>query len=337
MLGLATLAVLPSALSDFAPHFLRAIGLVVPIALVAGVGIESVIRTAAQHLSVRVAIGIAVAMLILAGATSARDFRLWLERPDGYLVMERHFLQAAQVVDEELSPETALYVSPFSAWHPNPVVLATGREGPVAAFDSHYCLVLNQSGAAYVSLPRYEAGFGQRLAKWAEVETLAVSERLIDGQAAYAVLQAAPLPQFDSDLVYGVFDESIKMRLLESIPVTAAAGDTVRVVLAIQGLRELGRPYNIFIHLYDAVVPEVGASIISQGDAEICHSYPPPYWQLGEVIVQEFVLPLPAEMSSGRYVIAAGVYETPVGPRLPIAVPQPHTQDYLILQEIEVP
>jgi hypothetical protein len=83
-------------------------------------------------------------------------------------------------------------------------------------------------------------------------------------------------------------------------------------------------------------MPHEGGPLWTQGDCVICSSYPPPLWKSNETIIQEFTLPIPLDIPQGKYVIAVGVYESLIGPRLPITAPSTKHRDYFLLQEVEI-
>jgi len=109
-------------------------------------------------------------------------------------------------------------------------------------------------------------------------------------------------------------------------------GDVVPVTLYWQASAATDGEAKVFLHLYD-----MEGNLITQSDGWPYYDTRPPYtWWPGEVVVDPRQLPLPEQVSPGRYIIAAGLYE-PDGPRLPAyvgTVRQP--EDRVMLGTIEV-
>ncbi|HUV89501.1 MAG TPA: hypothetical protein VMY80_07590, partial [Anaerolineae bacterium] len=72
--------------------------------------------------------------------------------------------------------------------------------------------------------------------------------------------------------------------------------------------------YKVFIHLYDV---ESGALVVQQDTVPRQWTYPTTWWEEGEIVSDEIVLPLEG-ISAGRYRIAVGVYEPDTLKRLPV-------------------
>jgi hypothetical protein len=73
--------------------------------------------------------------------------------------------------------------------------------------------------------------------------------------------------------------------------------------------------YVVFIHLLDAA-----GEVVAQGDAAPqAGRYPTHWWEPGEVISDQHVIPLPADLPPGSYRIRLGLYRPDTGERLPLA------------------
>ena len=91
VVGLALCAVLPSLLSDQVPHFLRAVGLTIPIALTTGAGAGAVERVTRRLAGRAVAALLPLALLTMSGIATYRDFYgRWLNHPEVFIFMEKH-------------------------------------------------------------------------------------------------------------------------------------------------------------------------------------------------------------------------------------------------------
>jgi hypothetical protein len=340
ILGLGLFSVVPSLLSDQAPHFLRAIGLTVPIALVAGVGAWTIEGEARRMLSARIASVLPFVLLTLTSVASYRDFHIrWLQHPEVPILMEEHINQAINFMKDQFPAETTAYFSPFSLSHP---VLVFRRADlmprQIGAFDSHYCMVIPDASADYFSLTMYEPGFEQGLSHWADLTVLHQEPMLSEDSTMYTLFRAETHPDFSSGTGLGeaVFADAIRLRLLLPISSAVHAGEVVPVSLALKALRNLGQDYSVFVHLHGDPTPYEGGALWAQGDSQACASYPSRLWRTNETIVQDFVLDVPADIPPGMYTVAAGIYESPAGARLPLSWPEPQPDNFFELQDIQV-
>ena len=77
----------------------------------------------------------------------------------------------------------------------------------------------------------------------------------------------------------------------------------------------LAADYVVFVHLLDAA-----GNVVAQGDAPPrAGRYPTHWWEPGEVIADQHVIPLPADLPPGDYRVRTGLYRPDTGERLPLA------------------
>jgi hypothetical protein len=109
-------------------------------------------------------------------------------------------------------------------------------------------------------------------------------------------------------------------------------GEVARVTLALKALAPIDRVYSVYVHLRGS-----GESIVAQGDRVICdESLNPADWRPGEIVLQDFELAVPPDLSAGLYPVVIGVYD-PAGARLPVSETSlPHSADGVTLGQIEV-
>ncbi len=340
VLGLGAASVLPSLLSDYAPHFLRAIGLTVPISLLAGAGAMALERVGRAVTRRSVAVVLPVALIVMAAATTYQDFYVrWLNDPNVFILMEEHINRAINLLHATAPMDMPVYFSPFTPSHPV-LEFRSADLAPrhVGAFDSHYCFVVSDVPAAYVSLSMYEPDFRRNLEQWADLSVLEQDQPPSAGAPRYTVYLATPRSDAwtDSGQDSSVFADILQVRSISPISSTLLAGTTIPVRLAIRALRPLDRAYSVFVHLYGDPTPYEGGVMWAQGDSQISVSYHPVYWTPHETIIQEFDLAVPANIPPGQYTIAIGIYEAPSGPRLPITAPLQYKWDYVPLARVEV-
>ncbi|MFN3763554.1 MAG: hypothetical protein ACK4WK_10190, partial [Anaerolineae bacterium] len=113
LLGLIPVSLLPSLLSRDAPHFLRAAGLTVPVAIIAGAGawgLEQLLRRLRLRALPTL---LPLALMLLTAVTTARGTVRWLHHPYVFLLMEQHVNQGANFIRATVPEDTPVYFSPF--------------------------------------------------------------------------------------------------------------------------------------------------------------------------------------------------------------------------------
>ncbi len=335
LVGLMMVSILPSLLTHQAPHFLRAIGLIVPLVLTIGAGVwgtERVLRP--LRLQPLVWLLITVLFTLVAVTTYQDCYIRWPFTTEVFMLMEQHIHQSTDFIRTHLPGETSVYFSPFSPSHPV-VAFRSADLAPryVGAFDSHTCLVVPESPAVYVSVTLYEPEFGEKLSRWADISVL--HQDPAQSPPRYQVFYAAPHLATLQDLAATahLFGERIMLNRVAPVPATAAAGDTIPVELALKATAPLDRDYILFLHLYGDPTPYEGGPLWSQSDRLICEPYPSSLWRTNEWVIQTFSLPVPADIPAGRYLVAAGVYELPSGARLPFPAGK---HDFLPLGTVDI-
>lgn len=337
--GWAVASLLPSLLSNQAPHFLRAIGLTLPLSLLAGAGALALERGLRRLARPALAAGVPLLLLLYAGTGTYQDFQQrWLGQSEVFAVMEQHINRAISYLHSAAPEGAPIYFSPFSPTHPV-LQFRNADLAPrhIGAIDSHCCQVVPDGPAIYVSLSMFEPDFASQLSRWADLSLLA-QDTGGEPSPRYSIYAATPRTGalWPAGAEQVVFADALQLRPLASLPPTVSPGATLNLQLAMKALHPLDRSYSMFVHLYGQPTPYEGGRIWSQGDQQICPSYTTNYWLPDETIIQEFKLSIPADVPPGRYTVAIGIYESPAGSRLPITAPSPMPWDYYAVQEVEV-
>lgn len=294
LLGLIPVSLLPSLLSRDAPHFLRAAGLTVPIALIVGTGawgLEQLLRRIPLK---SLATLLPLAFMLLTALLTLLNTTRWLRHPYVFLLMEQHVNQGANFIRSAVPEDTPVYFSPFYPSHP---VIAFRQADlaprPVGAFDSHLCLVIPERPAVYLSVVLYEPDFPEKLSRWAE--TIVLFQDPGARPPRYAVLKAVPKPEFLQNLgvVRAVSGGQVEARLLELPPSAARVGEAVPVYLALRTRQPLDRAYSLFVHLYGNPTPYEGGPLWAQADGPACGLYTSDLWRTEEWILTTFSLTPP--------------------------------------------
>jgi 4-amino-4-deoxy-L-arabinose transferase-like glycosyltransferase len=94
----------------------------------------------------------------------------------------------------------------------------------------------------------------------------------------------------------------------------ARPGGVVSLTLYWEARREVGRDYTVFTHLIDS-----DDQMWAQKDnPPRGGNYPTSFWDQGELIRDDYDLPLPSDTPLGEYVVEIGLYLPPTGERLPV-------------------
>ena len=341
ILGLGVSALVPSLFSNFAPHFLRGAGFIVPLCLVLGAGAATLSSVLGRFGWFVESQALLVLLFLAVGIATERDFcDRWLTHPETFVVMEMHINEAANLVREETGRDTFVYFSPFTPAHP--VVILRGQDlvpRPIGAFNSHECWVVPDAaasgGAAYVSLTLYEPSFADQLSRWTDVSLLYEDVTELAPHPRYSVYVTTPqMPEPVGPVVQ--FGDQFEVRRLSLLPETVSPGMTVTVTMGVRALRTPEISPSLFLHLYSIPTPYEGGTMWSQADSQLCTSYPAHLWRSEETVIQSFTLEVPADVPEGDYVIGMGMYPFPAGARIPVVSPRENDWDYVGLQELEV-
>ncbi|HVU12991.1 MAG TPA: glycosyltransferase family 39 protein [Phototrophicaceae bacterium] len=334
---LAGASVAPALLTTDPLKWLRAIGLVVPIGIVLGVGAVMIERVISRVIGkgglqtrpykAAAIAAIPVLCIVFAGSDTLRDFNKWVNSPDLFIPMEQHIYHAIDWLAANTPAGSPVYVTPFTADHP---VLRLREwelgQRPIGAFMANECLVVRTDVPAYYfNLTIYDPGFADRLGQWVTVKPV------LNDDPRYAIYQASDpthvIRAVASDgLLFGTSDQ-FHVKLLDALPATAHPGDTVNLQMGLTA--KSSQLYTMFVHLYDQASGTI--KLMSQVDQPLCPSDPPPQWSSDEVIVQPFALPIPPTLPSGDYEVAVGLYNPVTLARLPIG-----DTNYALLQTIHV-
>jgi hypothetical protein len=368
VLTLAFISIAPSLLSEYPPHFLRSIGLIVPIALVLGVGAELLMRvvsdvwssvgrrwapsqSSAPNTMLKYAALAPVGLFLVSAAITLRDFHdVWLNLPGISDQFLRPFHQAVRFVAQarsRLPADSPIYFTPFELTHPaiqfSRPALSPHRLG---AFKNQTCLVVPISQATYITLPPQAPEVSDALSAWGELTTLAQAANDENSQPAFAVFELTPSDGllFRPDDWVAQFGDAIELRTSQPSTTTIRSGEQLALTwqVRMRALRPLDRPYSLFVHLYK--IDQTGAADDkrkwAQGDQQMCASYPTTIWQPDEVAVQTYFLVPPPGLPEGEYVIAVGLYDSESGTQLDVMQPLDRSRSsrtsYVVLQHLRV-
>jgi 4-amino-4-deoxy-L-arabinose transferase-like glycosyltransferase len=315
--------ILPTLVTDDAPHFGRAIGATPALALLCALGGWAVWQGARRlggH-GVSVVVGLLLAVgAIFSGASTARAyFHTWAESPDLFYAYDVGLVEIAGRINAQPADED-VYLTPTAHDHYTLQFLA---QRPFASFDGRTGLVFpppNRAATILVLLGEDEATLPalQRARPDGRI-----AWTLNDGEgrayaAAYTLPASdapAPLPEQAADAIFG---GAARLEGVSVEPRAVAPGGAVNLTLYWQVLASLDEDYTVFTHLLGSHNPATAGPLWAGHDAQPDGgAYPTTAWQPGQVILDEHQLVLPADAPPGEYGLEAGLYLLATMTRLP--------------------
>ncbi|MDY7040234.1 MAG: hypothetical protein SVX38_05160, partial [Chloroflexota bacterium] len=91
-------------------------------------------------------------------------------------------------------------------------------------------------------------------------------------------------------------------------------GGELHLILYWQAESALETDYTVFVHLLDAA----GRRVSGWDSPPLAGDYPTSAWDAGEIIADEYIVPVPADAAPGEHTIAVGMYSAHDGLRLPV-------------------
>ncbi len=337
-LGVMTL---PSVLTDYAPHFGRSIGATPAIALVVAYGFGAILQTLERRLPAADRRRVAAYCLLLAGLAfstfaTARDyFAVWGTRTGLFDSFDVGYLALAEKLRARPADET-LYLSPVAEQH---YTIQFGLAGRAArSFDGRRVLVVPPARpAAYGIVTREDARSLARLeAIFPEVRVVGTIRDYL-GNPYAAIARVGGAPHLAPQVV-------VRARLDDAIELTGAdvtrEGKRILITAYWSCRAETRTDYTVFAHLVGARNPATGSPVWAQEDTRPGRgSYPTPRWRVGEIVIEEYQLTLPADLPRGEYTIEMGMYILETGARARVVDTRgaPMESDRVVLKRITLP
>ena len=319
---------LPSVLSDAAPHFGRMLGATPALAMLMALGAAQISNLKSQISNSKVArIGFAVVIAGALGYSSvkmAHDyFVTWAHDPGLFTAFDVGLRESAEYL-ASLPRDEWVSFSPVD--RDQPIFRFTFRDdvSRLKTYNGRRCAVYpielerDLTHVAVVAEDAHSLDVLQRVFPSGQVVRTfrdagahwAVAYRVNAGDRARTPLDEA-----------AVFGEGIALVNTETFGVSKTpkvsvhAGETLSVTLAWKSLTAVSTNYTIFVHL----APASDAPPVAQEDAQPCdNSYPTSWWSPGEIIEEDRRIAIPADTPPGEYMLTVGIYDWTTGQRLPV-------------------
>jgi 4-amino-4-deoxy-L-arabinose transferase-like glycosyltransferase len=341
--------ILPTILTEYAPHFGRAIGATPAVALLCALGIEvwicgigewRFLRSNVQHPRLWLTLLLMIGLAFSAISTARAYFSTWGRSPDLFYAYDVGLAEIAEQINT-LPGDEDVYVTPTASDH---YTLQFLVHRPFASFDGRAGLLYPPPGRAATVVVVVQE----------DTETLPALQRsrpegeviwtLADGYgrpyaAAYRLPPAeapAPAPDYPADAVWGDAIQLVGYSL-DTREVTA--GETLYLTLYWQALAPLDDDYTVFVHLLGEHNPATDGPLWAGHDGQPDGGhYPTTRWQPGQVLLDLHPLAVPLDAPPGEYQLEVGLYLLATMARLPASdtVGNPLPNDAAFLDTIEV-
>lgn len=333
VIGLAGL-LLPGVLSEYAPHFHRVLGAAAPAALLAGLGLAWIWRWGALRwrrrpagtwpgLSAATAV---VLLLVVGGVGAARTYFVrWAALPDLFYAFDAGLWEIGQWVAGQPA-ETPIYLTPRDSSHATLAFAwragSDSRPAP-ASFDGRHVFPLTAAVTAqpehYVVIEHED--FRTRLLLPGVFPDAASGPDILDGwgqlysrvytRPAGVEPQMEPAVRLDAPLGDGV-----RLGGYDLLPAAPAPGDILYVRLHWLVEARPQADWTVFVHLLGQPKADGNPLWVGKDSPPGNASLPTSRWQPGWRIIDEYAMPLPADLPPGSYQLEIGLYQSD-GRRLP--------------------
>ena len=343
---------LPTALSEYAPHFRRAIGAAPAAALLAGLAAAQALAWGARWTEARrtrpawlPAVGVGLLVLSLwAGslACSVRDYFVrWAHDPALFYAFDVGLWRLGQAL-RDLEGRGTVYLSPRPSEHYTLAFALWGRGTDLRSFDARHGLVLPaqpEGNTWYAVILHEDWRFPLLVDRFLPGAT--VEETFLDDEGrTYAQVWRVPPEGFGAVAparpARARLGEAIALEGYDLEPEVARPGGSLYVTLYWRALGPVPGDYTVFTHLLGPYNPATGGPLWAGHDGKpLGGSYPTSRWAAGEWVLDQHELPLPADLPSGTYQLEAGMYLLATGERLPVEADGVQ-DDRVLLGEVKV-
>ena len=357
---------IPTVLSEYAPHFRRAVGAAPIVALLCGLGLAILLGQRRADLATRpdevparlreegvspeqIAAGmdrlrrlgrvIIVATMMLGATvlTASAYFTRWGNSEALYYAYDQGLWEIGQYV-LGLPADESVYLTPRPV---TDMTLAFAwREGrPIRHFDGRHAFVAPPPGkaATYIVIEHEDFRGGQLLRSLypGAVETHVFRDRASQVYARAFRVDPGTTPTRQPSYPVQASWPGIDLIGYDLDRAEYRPGDSVYLQLWWRVTEKPGKDWTVFTHLLGPVKSD-GSTVWAGQDAQPGQgSVPTTTWAPGDLILDEYQLQLPTDAPPGEYSIEVGLYDPAAGGARAIAT-SPAGQDHLILGTVRV-
>jgi 4-amino-4-deoxy-L-arabinose transferase-like glycosyltransferase len=325
---------LPTILSDYAPHYKRAIGVTPALAILTANGILALkegVQRFTRRKTMLIQRGVYFITLLAIGGglvSSALDtyhdyFMTWGKGDGLYYSFDVGMVSIAEYV-ARLPSDEKVYLSPLRATLPT-IVFTLGEKGRLKSYDGRLCQVLpDHSGEAttYLVVVREDGRSLSLLQRyWPQGE---VVEEFYDWEGgSYAVAYRVPPgsvmavePQHPLEVN---LDDKVRLLGYDLEAESYKPGQVIGLTLYWQALTTVEKDYTVFTHLLGSYNPLTNGPLWGGHDSRPGgDTYPTTVWEAGEIVVDEYGIPIQADAPPGEYQLEVGMYHLATMERLSV-------------------
>jgi hypothetical protein len=280
---------------------------------------------AVPRIAYLVATLIVVGGLVYSGGVTYRDyFLIWAKNPALFVHFEVGLSEIGRYVGQ-LPPDERVYVTPAVVNHPS-IVLHSGLRQDVKGYNGRACIVLpaaTSSSTTYVVIPSQDKNSLSSLAHYYPQGAIVAEGPLHYNQSYFLAYQipANSLARIEPAYRRTVtWDDRIQLLGYDLDKPLYHPGEAIQLTLYYRRVGEIEANYTVFTHLWGPDNPATGGPVWGQDDSEPCRrSYPTSLWDMTEIVVDAFSIPIAADAPAGDYNLAMGFYHWQTLERLPIA------------------
>jgi hypothetical protein len=314
---------LPTYLTSDAPHFGRAIGIMPVVAVLMAWGMDGVWTWARRRKGATWATALALAAgLIYTGVHTVQDYFVnWAGHPELGAAFQVDFAALGEYA-RSLPADESVYMTPPTEEFATILFTLDGqdRKGIVQTIKSF----TSAAGAVPAGRENHAATYLIRPGDKTALRLL--ERRLAQGKVVetgpYFTVYRAPAagPRVKpSALLAANWTNEIALLGYDLPDGPFHAGQDVVVTIYWRALGKVDLPYTFFVHLLGPFNPATNGPLWGQHDAQPGDgTYPTDAWDPGEIVVDEYVVPIPPATPPGEYELEAGFYYLPTLERLPV-------------------
>ena len=341
LIGSLIVLSLPVILTGPSPLTRRWTGAMPIASIIAAVGVVTIMQFAyrrcrASRCRAIISIGLSLLLVVSAVWSIVDYFGPYAANPQLFWAYDSGITQVANYIGAR--SDATIFLTPYDRFYEVvAMTLAETKRPPIQSYNGMACvlfpevtervtewIVVNEKDQN--TLPAIRKLFPNNQVVWRLNSPVGAYARALQVPAGETARLALAQP--------GYVDFGGKLQLVGfNQPTHASVGGELRVTLAIKDLVSLDQLYKIFVHLRNA-----SGTIMTQDDHAPCAmSLNEADWRPGNIVLEDYVLPVPNDLPPGRYNLVAGIYHAADGTRLPVrASDLPHSVDDATLGAIDV-
>lgn len=345
---------IPTVLSEHAPHFRRALGAAPAVAILIALGLTAMLTAG---LRVTGSIGSALRRPLRAMATLAlvglvaisafityRDyFLVWGRSDDLFSAFDVGVMDVVRFANE-LPADTQVFLSPIPRAHPT-IEFAIGRGRRLKSFDGRRGFVFPARAdvdAAYIVFTEEDNRSVTLLQKYFPGVKPLREGKSWDGRPYFSIFAVPGRSHRNVTPLYPrVASLANKVGLLgyDTPRVEYGPGDVIPLFLYWQAREPMRESYTVFTHLLGPWDDVNKTAVWGQQDRlPLGGTYLTRDWDRGDVVVDEYAIPIRKDAPSGEYEIEVGMYLLETMQRLPVVDPATGKQvdDRVVLGTVQI-